>query len=74
MSGMHAETADPNDVVGRARTLADELLFPRAQDVDRGERVPAESLTALHHRHKLLHAQIKLNITLDFLQFRFEQF
>ncbi|MDX2379111.1 MAG: acyl-CoA dehydrogenase family protein [Acidimicrobiia bacterium] len=47
MSGMHAEIADPNDVVGRARKLADELLFPLAQDVDRGERVPAESLTAL---------------------------
>jgi alkylation response protein AidB-like acyl-CoA dehydrogenase len=38
---------DPAAVVARARELADETLFPIAQDVDRGERVPAGNLEAL---------------------------
>jgi hypothetical protein len=38
---------DPAAVASRARELADETLFPIAQDVDRGERVPAGNLEAL---------------------------
>lgn len=50
MSGERAGVADANDandVVGRATVLADEVLFPIAQEVDQGFRVPAESLSAL---------------------------
>ena len=38
---------DASTVVERARTIADSVLFPRAQDVDRGTISPADGLRAL---------------------------
>jgi alkylation response protein AidB-like acyl-CoA dehydrogenase len=40
-------TGTSDEVVRRATVLADEVLFPRAQEVDRADRIPAESLAAL---------------------------
>ena len=42
-----AEIAAGQVFVDRARRLADEVLFPNAQDVDRADRIPSDHLQAL---------------------------
>lgn len=49
--GMASSTPEPSpvgqDTVAAAQRVADEVLFPRAQDVDRSGRIPERSLAAL---------------------------
>jgi alkylation response protein AidB-like acyl-CoA dehydrogenase len=44
---MRPTPADPAEAAARARSVADEVLFPQAQDTDRAPLVPRERLDAL---------------------------